>query len=136
MFKNEPIKYALLDRHIGGEYREKTDSIDYTMISIWRIGGEKLHYSRLSDVIIPFPPADSDQKFYASHSGDAIYYLSKNNGKQCIVTVQLGDFCWRVHDFESKDIPKLPDLKLSSMICDNRVLVINLQEGLTKKKYG
>ena len=50
--------------------------------------------------------------------------------------MQLGDFCWRVHDFESKDIPKLPDLKHSSMIGDNRILVINLPEGLSRKKPG
>ena len=89
MFKKEPIKYALAERVVQGETRQKTDSVDYSMIAIWRIGGVHIHYSRIADVVIPYPPVETNERFYCSHSSDAIYYLSKKDGKQCIVVVYL-----------------------------------------------
>ena len=69
-----------------------------------------------------------------SHSGDALYYLTLKGGKECIVVVYLADFRWRVFDFHGKNIPKLARLDESSLICKNRVLVINDPEGIQKKK--
>ena len=58
------------------------------------------------------------------------------DGKQCIVTVYLADFSWRISDFSSEEIPEMKDLKDSAMICKNHVLVINVPEGLTPRKSG
>lgn len=68
------------------------------IISTWRIGGKEIHYSRLADVLIPYPPVDTDERFYVSHTADAIYYLTKKEGKQAIIVVNLADFKWCVFD--------------------------------------
>jgi hypothetical protein len=79
--KAKTIKYALNDRIVRGEFREETDTVDHVAISIWRIGGKDIHYSRLADVIIPYPPVVSDRRFYCSHTADAVYYLTKKDDK-------------------------------------------------------
>jgi len=92
VFKAE---YGLIPRTVEGEKRVKTETIDRVLISVWRIGGTSIHYSRLADVMIPYPPVVTDARFYCSHTSDAIYYLSKNKeGKQVIIVVNLGDFRW------------------------------------------
>jgi len=71
-----------------------------------------------------------------AHSGNALYYLALKAGKECIVVVYLADFRWRIFEFHGKDIPKLADLENSSLICNNRVLVINVPEGIHSKQHG
>ena len=139
MFKNKPLNYALSDRTIRGEFNKKTESTEFSLISVWKIGGEHLRFSRIADVIVPFPPVSSNEskgRFYISHSGDALYYLALKSGKECIVVVYLADFRWRVFDFHGKDIPELADLDDSALICNNHVLVINVPEGIKKKQFG
>jgi hypothetical protein len=60
-------------------------------------------------VAIEFPPIETDLRFYCSHSGDALYYLTLREGKQCIVTVYLADFSWRISEFNGGDIPSKKD---------------------------
>ena len=47
---------TLADRKMRGELRTKTETLDHVLISVWRIGGRELHFSRLADVFIPYPP--------------------------------------------------------------------------------
>jgi len=61
MFKNKPLKYALSDRTVHGEYNKETDSTEFSLISVWKIGGEHLRFSRIADVIVPFPPVSSNE---------------------------------------------------------------------------
>jgi hypothetical protein len=134
--KKLPIKYILTDRTLNGQKNEKTQSTDYVLISTWRIGMGQIRFSRIADVAIPYFPIETDKRFYCSHSGDALYFLTMKDGKQCIVTVYLADFSWRISDFSSEEIPEMKDLKDSAMICKNHVLVINVPEGLTPRKSG
>lgn len=131
--KSKPIKYALNHRVVNGEYREKTDTVDYVLISIWRIGGKDIHYSRIADVVIPYPPATTDERFYCSHTSDALYYLTKKDGKQSIIVVNLGDFRWRIFDLSRHGIPKLESLDNSALIYDNHVLVLNDESKKNKQ---
>lgn len=85
-------------------------------------------------MVIPFPPASTNKRFYISHSGDALYYLTLKGGKECIVVVYLADFRWRIFDFSGKDIPKIADLENSSLICNNRILVVKVPEDINKKQ--
>ena len=117
-----------------GEENAKTKSIDCVLISTWRIGKGQIRFSRIADVAIGHPPIETDLKFYCSHSGDALYYLTQVEGQLCIVTVYLADFRWRISPFSGEDIPVVKDLKDSAMISQNKVLVINVPEGLTPKK--
>lgn len=130
--KSKPIKYALNHRVVNGEHREKTDTVDYVLISIWKIGGKDIHYSRLADVVIPYPPATTDERFYCSHTSDALYYLTKKDGKQSIIVLNLGDFRWRIFDLSRQGIPKLESLDNSALIYDNHVLVLNDESKKTK----
>ena len=123
--KTKPIKYSLNERIVKGELREKTDTIDYVVISTWRIGGKEIHYSRLADVTIPYPPVATDERFYVSHTADALYYLTMKGGKQAIIVVNLGDFKWRVFDMSGEGVPKVQSLDNSSLIYNNHVLVLN-----------
>ena len=68
-------------RECKGEKRPKTDTIDHVVISNWRVGGMHLHYARLSNVAIPYPPTEEDDRFYFSHFGDAIYWLVNVDAK-------------------------------------------------------
>jgi hypothetical protein len=129
VFKAE---YALIDRVLDGEKRVKTETTDRVVISIWRIGGTSIHYSRLADVMIPYPPIVSDARFYCSHSSDALYYLALNKeGKQCVVVVHLGDFRWQIFNLNKSDIPILENLENSALIYSNHVLVF---QDLSKKR--
>ena len=135
MFKKKaPLKFVLADRELKGEKRVYTQSTDYVLISVWRIGKANIRFSRLADVFVPFPPVTTDQRFYCSHSADAIYWLTMQDGKQSIVTLNLGDFKWSVFDFSGEDIPALINLNDSSLICDNQGLIIKNKEGYTQKK--
>jgi hypothetical protein len=106
------------------------------MISIWRIGGAKLHYSRIADVLIPYAPVETDDNFYCSHTCDALYYLSKKDEKQCIVVVYLADLRWKVIEFEGKNIPKLENLFNSALIAANHVLCINIPKAAGDKNLS
>lgn len=129
VFKAE---YALVDRVVDGEKRTKTETMDRVIISTWRIGGTSIHYSRLADVIIPYPPVVTDARFYCSHSADALYYLSRNKeDKQCIVVVHLADFRWQIFNLHKGEIPQLETLENSALIYSNHVLVF---QDLSKKK--
>lgn len=48
-------------------------------------------------------------RFYCSHSGDAIYFMTKNKAEneQKIVTVYLADLKYRVFDLSRRDIPRI-----------------------------
>ena len=131
--KAKMIKYALNDRILKGELREKTDTVDYVVISTWRIGGKDIHYSRLADVIIPYPPVVTDERFYCSHTADALYYLTKKDGKQAIIVVNLGDFRWRLFDLSREGIPKLENLENSALIYNNHVIVLNDESKKSKQ---
>lgn len=52
--KKQPL--TLQERKMRGELRTKTETLDHVLISVWRIGGRELHFSRLADVFIPYPP--------------------------------------------------------------------------------
>ena len=139
MYKKEKSKINLVieDRNVIGLANAKTKSTDCVLISTWRIGKGQIRFSRIADVCVGYPPIETDLKFYCSHSGDAIYYLSKmEEGELGIVTVSLADFTFRFAPFTGGDIPVIKDLEDSSMICLNKVLVINVPEGLTPKKPG
>ena len=82
MFKKEKNKINLVieDRFVMGEENAKTKSIDCVLISTWRIGKGQIRFSRIADVAIGHPPIETDLKFYCSHSGDALYYLTQVEG--------------------------------------------------------
>ena len=82
MYKKEKNKINLVieDRLVMGEENAKTKSIDCVLISIWRIGKGQIRFSRIADVAIGHPPIETDLKFYCSHSGDALYYLTQVEG--------------------------------------------------------
>jgi hypothetical protein len=126
MFKEKPIRYGLTDMKVEGTKVEGTDTIDYVAISVWRIGGSLLRYSRLSDVVIPYAPLKSDEKFYCSHSSDAVYYLSqKADGKQVLILVYLQNLQYRVIDLDFEGRTPLTDLKNSSIIAENTLICLS-----------
>lgn len=125
------VPLALADRQMRGELRAKTETLDHVLISVWRIGGRELQFSRLADVFIPYPPVTTDERFYTSHTGDAIYYLSKNNGNNCIIVVNLYDFTWQMFDLSKPEIPKFETLDNSLLIFNNHVIVF--QDTSAKK---
>lgn len=75
--KRRPINYSVKNRECIGEKRPRSDTIDHVVISNWNIGGMHLHFSRFSNVTIPYPPIETNDRFYFSHTCDAIYWLTK-----------------------------------------------------------
>ena len=125
------VPLALADRKMLGELRAKTETLDHVLISVWRIGGRELRFSRLADVFIPYPPVATDERFYTSHTGDAIYYLSKHDGHNCIIVVNLSDFAWEMFDLSKPEIPKFETLDNSILIFNNHVIVF---QDMSSKK--
>jgi hypothetical protein len=120
------------DRQLG-LVNPEAKTRDSVCISVWRIGGKKLRYSRLASVIIPFSPAPSDKRFYVSHTSDAIYYLGfdRESGDTNLVLVYLATLKFSVFNLSNSEIyPKLSHLANSSLIYSNNVIVLN---DLTKK---
>ena len=89
----KPLTFYRSKRDFKGEKRGETETMDHVVISNWRVGGMHLHYSRLNNVTIPHPPVTEDARFYFSHSGDAIYWLTKKeDGTKAIVVLYLSTF--------------------------------------------
>jgi len=83
MFMQAPTRYSE-DKLPAKNFTEgwknlDTQTYDSTLISIWRTGGSKLRMTRLKDTIIDTPPLESDQRFYMSHSGNAIFFLCEKD---------------------------------------------------------
>jgi hypothetical protein len=73
----------------------------------------------------------TDERFYTSHTGDAIYYLSKHDGHNCIIVVNLSDFAWQMFDLAKPGVPKFESLDNSCLIFNNHVLIF---QDFTHKK--
>jgi len=65
----------------------------------------------------------SNEKFYISHSGNAAYYLTNDNGKKSIVVVNIQSMHWEIYDISmvSNSFKNLDD---SSLISENSILSV------------
>ena len=78
MFKGKvPQKFSSEPVEPIGVLNSELHVYEYTCFSIFRTRMEKQRYCRLKSVIIPIPPVSTCQKFKASHSGKAVYYLGE-----------------------------------------------------------
>lgn len=133
MFKKNPVTYALLERQWDGVKNDVNDTIEFCAISKWRIGGEHQRYSRLGDVLIPYPPLKQDRRFYASHTCNSIYFLSKKDGdfKLIVVTLDLKAYVYSLGKMPGNQ--ELKNLEGTSLH-GNRVLCIETTYDKNHKK--
>ena len=87
---------------------------------------DKQRYCRLKSVIIPIPPVQTCQKFKASHSGKAVYYLGeeaqKDGSKRTVlVVISLQDLTHKVYDL-AKLGHQLTTIENSCLIMNDQTL--------------